>query len=112
MKKPVKQIYKVRNWSEYEQALKTRGNLTFWMSEEVIEDWENQEKTGRRGASNTYTDTAIATMATIKVLFGLGGRQTEGFLQSLFELMHLKMSIPDHTTLSRRLGQAIVDCRF
>ncbi len=109
MKKSVKQTYKVRNWSEYEQALKTRGSLTFSMSEDVIEDWKNQEKTGRRGASKTYTDTAIATMATIKLLFGLAGRQTEGFLHSLFELMDLELPIPDHTTLSRRDSQLKVE---
>ena len=79
------------------------------MSEDVIEDWKNQEKTGRRGASKTYTDTAIATMATIKLLFSLAGRQTEGFLHSLFELMDLELPIPDHTTLSRRDSQLKVE---
>ncbi|MBD2495819.1 hypothetical protein H6G75_15960 [Nostoc sp. FACHB-280] len=35
------------------------------MNEEVIEQWHNQQKTGRKGASNYYSDTAIATMGTI-----------------------------------------------
>ncbi len=53
MKKSVKHTYKIKNWSEYETALKTRGSLTFWIGDEVIENWENQEKTGFRGASNS-----------------------------------------------------------
>ncbi|NES66298.1 MAG: hypothetical protein F6K24_14050, partial [Okeania sp. SIO2D1] len=36
----------------------------------------NQQRTGRRGASNTYSDTAIELMVTIQSLFGLAGRQT------------------------------------
>ncbi|NET16911.1 MAG: hypothetical protein F6K08_30900 [Okeania sp. SIO1H6] len=31
------------------------GSLTFWLSCEVIEQWVSQQKTGRRGASNTYS---------------------------------------------------------
>lgn len=41
-------------------------------------------------------------MATIQAIYGLAGRQTRGFLQSLFELMKLELTVPDHSTLSRR----------
>jgi IS5 family transposase len=41
-------------------------------------------------------------MATIQAIFRLPGRQTQGFLQSLFELMKLDLTAPDHSTLSRR----------
>ncbi|MBS9771746.1 transposase [Trichodesmium erythraeum] len=37
-------------------SLKPRGSLTFWLSQEVIEQWLNQNKTGLRGASNTYSN--------------------------------------------------------
>ncbi len=37
---------------EYEQALKQRGSISFWVSEEVIQQWRNEQKTGRKGASN------------------------------------------------------------
>ncbi|WP_016876790.1 hypothetical protein ACF3DV_26650 [Chlorogloeopsis fritschii PCC 9212] len=43
--------YKVRNWKEYDQALKQRGSISFWVNEEIIEQWRNQQKTGRKGAS-------------------------------------------------------------
>ncbi|NEN87636.1 MAG: hypothetical protein F6K48_01345 [Okeania sp. SIO3H1] len=53
-----KSNYRISNWSEYDASLKQRGSLTFWLTLEVIEQWVNQEKTGRRGASNTYSDVA------------------------------------------------------
>ena len=79
--------YKVRNWKAYDAALKQRGSITFWVSEEVIEQWRNEKKTGLPGASNYYSDVAIATMGTIQSVFHLPGRQTEGFLESLFTVM-------------------------
>lgn len=52
--------YRIRNWSEYDAALKQRGSITFWVSEEAIANWIHPEKTGKRGASPLYTDLAIA----------------------------------------------------
>ncbi len=109
MKKIPKQTYKVKNWREYNKSLKKRGSLTFWIDREVIDEWENKEKTGRRGPSNKYSDLAIETMLTIKVLYGLPGRQAEGFLESLFKMMDIDLSVPDHSTLSRRQGKLKVD---
>ena len=39
---------------------------------------------------------------TLRVVFRLPLRQTEGFLDSLLSLMGLDLEAPDHTTLSRR----------
>jgi hypothetical protein len=39
---------------------------------------------------------------TLRVVFRLPLRQTEGFLDSLLSLMSLDLKAPDHTTLSRR----------
>ena len=65
--------------------------MTFWLNDEVIEQWVSQQRTGRRGASNTYSDVAIELMATLSSLFGLAGRQTEGFVESIFDLMGLDL---------------------
>jgi IS5 family transposase len=48
-------------------------------------------------------------MGTLKLVFGLASRQTEGFLESLFTLMGIDLAVPDHTTLSRRLGKLSVE---
>lgn len=44
-------------------------------------------------------------MATVKAVYRLAGRQCQGFLESIFELMGIDLPVPDHSTLSRRLGQ-------
>ena len=97
-----KTAYRIRNWAEYNQALTQRGSLTVWISPEAIANWTTDVLTGGPGASPTYTDLAIEAMAAVQALYGLAGRQTQGFLQSLFDLMKLDLTAPDHSTLSRR----------
>ena len=97
-----KTAYRIRNWSEYNRALKQRGSLTLWISKEALANWTTNDLTGEPGASPTYTDLAIETMATVQAVYSLAGRQTQGFLESIFELMKIKLSVPDHSTLSRR----------
>lgn len=48
-------------------------------------------------------------MVTLQALFNLAGRQTEGFLESLFALMGIDLPVPDHSTLSRRMGKVEVE---
>lgn len=100
-----KAIYHIRNWREYDTSLRCRGSLTFWINQDLLEHWTTKEKTGQRGASPTYTDAAIETLAAVKFLFRQAGRQAEGLLASIFEMMQVKLDVPDHTTLSRRLAK-------
>lgn len=97
--------YRIRNWSEYNAGLKQRGSLTFWIDESVLQEWIDPYLSGKRGASNSYSDLAILTMATVKSVYRLAGRQCQGFLESIFELMGIELPVPDHSTLSRRLGK-------
>jgi hypothetical protein len=105
----MKQQYRIRNWSEYNASLKQRGSLTFWVSEETLEQWLETEETGQRGASRTYSNTAIEVMATLKALYRWAGRQIEGFVESIFKLMHIRLAVPDHSTLSRRMKTLEID---
>ncbi|BBC24413.1 IS5 family transposase [Pseudanabaena sp. ABRG5-3] len=104
----MKEKYQVRNWAEYNAGLKQRGSLTFWISEEVIESWLNQTLSGKRGASNDYSDIAIATFITVKAVYQQAGRQTQGLLASLFTLMGIDLPVPDHSTVSRRTASLSV----
>ena len=61
---------------------------------------------GTRGGQWKYSDLAIETALTLRLLFHLPLRQAEGFLQSLFRTTGIELSAPDHTTLSRR-GQLL-----
>jgi recombinational DNA repair protein RecT len=53
--------YKPRSWRDYNKSLIQRGNLSVWISDEVIEHWQTLQK-GRRGAPRQYSDLAIKTM--------------------------------------------------
>jgi IS5 family transposase len=95
----------IRNWSEYNAGLKRRGSLTFWLEEAVLDSWYNPTLSGKRGASNDYSDLAIATFVTLKSVYQQAGQQTQGLLESLFELMGVDLSVPDHSTVSRRMSR-------
>jgi IS5 family transposase len=103
-----KTTYRIRNWREYNRALTQRGSLTVWISDAALQHWTTDEKTGQPGASPTYTDLAIETMLTVKALYHLAGRQTTGFVASLFALLKIDKSVPDHSTLSRRRGALLL----
>ena len=94
---------RIRNWPEYNQGLKQRGSLTFWISPEVLANWEVKEKTGKPGSTPTYSNQAIVTMVSLKSVMGLPGRALCGFVESVFQLMGVELDVPDHTTISRRL---------
>ena len=100
-----KTTYRVTNWAPYDRALVGRGDVTLWVSPEAIATWE-PAGVGTRGGQWKYSDVAIKTALTLRLLFHLPFRQTEGFLHSLFGMMGIDFSAPDHTTLSRR-GQCL-----
>ena len=93
--------YRVTNWRQYEQSLRNRGNLTLGLSPKAIKSWKSK-KSGKQGRQQKYADFAIETILTLRLLFHLPLRQTEGFVTSLFDMMKVSLPIPDHTTLSRR----------
>ena len=57
---------------------------------------------GKRGRQPGYSDAAVQTCLTMKVLFGMALRQTTGFVESLLQLIGLDWAVPDFSTLSRR----------
>lgn len=89
------------DWAIYDKALVHRGSITVWFSEDAVQGW-HPEHGGKRGGQHDYSDLAIETALTIRLIFKQPLRQTEGFLQSLISLMELDIKAPDHTTLSRR----------
>jgi hypothetical protein len=99
--KPLPSIYRVRNWAAYDQALKQRGSVTIWFSSEALQAWGYQGP-AQRGAPFVYSDVAIETALTLRLIYHLAIRQTEGFVESVLDLMGLDLSAPDHSTLSRR----------
>ena len=101
-KKGVKKQYKVINWKEYNQALVDRGNFMLWISEDVIAQWRHENKANKVGRPFVYSDRAIETILTLRELFRLTYRNTEGFVKGIVGLMRIEVAIPDFTTLAKR----------
>ena len=99
MSRPAGPTYKTRNWPAYNEGLKRRGSLTIWFDREMT--WE-AAPTGTRGRQPVYSDAAVQTCPTMKVLFGLALRQTTGFVESLLRWIGLDWTVPNFSTLSRR----------
>jgi len=95
MSKPIPPTYKTTNWASYNEALKRRGSLTIWFDPDMT--WE-AAPSGKRGRQRAYSDVAIQTCLTLKVVFGMALRQTTGFVASLLKLAGLDWSVPDYST--------------
>lgn len=105
----MKTRYRIRNWSEYDAALVARGSLNVWVDEDVATEWENTQKSGKRGAPQQYSDLAIETLLTLKSVYRQPLRQTIGFARSLFSLMSVELALPHYSTLSRRASSLKVN---
>ena len=101
--------YRVSNWPEYERALVQRGDITLWLSAGATDAW-TPSPSGRRGAARKFSDLAIETALTLRLVFGLPLRQAEGFLRSVLSVMRVDLEAPDHTTLSRRSQDLAIAC--
>jgi hypothetical protein len=96
-----KQRHRVTNWAEYDAGLRARGSLTVWFTPEAVAAWTAEPRTSR-GGQPSYSALAIATALTLRAVFRLALRQTEGLIGSLLQLLGLDLPVPDHSTLSRR----------
>jgi len=93
-----KMKFKVENWAEYEAGLRQRGSLTLWIEDAALECWQ----TLGPGGQARYSEAAIQTSLMLRAAFKLALRQAEGLMTSVLTLMGLTISVPDHTTVSRR----------
>jgi Transposase DDE domain len=96
-----KQKHRVTNWAEYDAGLRARGSLTVWFTPEAVAAWRAEPRIGR-GGQPSYSALAVATALTLRAVFRLALRQTEGLIGSILQLLGLDLPVPDHSTLSRR----------
>jgi len=89
--------YCVTNWPEYNRALVARGALTLWLSDDVARGWRAQ---GGKGC--VYSELAILCGLSLRAVFGLTLRQTQGFLASLAGRFLPGLPVPHYSTLCRR----------
>ena len=93
--------YRVTNWPAYEAALRRRGDLTLWLDEAAVAGWSAPTRS-TPGGQPIYSDLAIELVLTLRLVFHLALRQAEAFVRSILRLLGLDLSVPDHSTLSRR----------
>jgi hypothetical protein len=105
-----KATYRVSNWAAYNDSLVQRGSITVWISEDVLDEWRPTPSGRRqRGGQREYSDRAIECLLTLRAVFRLPYRQTEGFGQSMMALLGVQVSVPDYTTLCKRSADLAVD---
>lgn len=104
-KKKPKPKYRTRNWNQYNTALINRGSLTIWFDTQSQDLWLNHSLSGRRGRSNKYSDAAILCCLTLREVFHLPLRQSQGLVCSIFHLLSINLSAPHYSILSRRARQ-------
>jgi len=96
-----RQKHRVANSAAYDAALRQRGSLTVWFTDEAIEGWRAAPST-TPGGQPWYSSLVILTALTLKAVLRLALRQTEGLIGSIIGLLGLELRVPDHSTLSRR----------
>ncbi len=87
--------YRVRNWSQYNQALIARGGITFWIDEAALTTWRNTQARLGPGAPRIYSGTAIQCAVVVKSVYCLSLRAAQGFVSSVMSLMRLDLPVPN-----------------
>ena len=96
-----RQKHRVTNSAAYDAALRQRGSLTIWFTDEAIAGWRAELRT-TPGGQPCFSSVAILTALTLRAVFCLALRQTEDLIGSIIGLLGLALAVPDHSTLSRR----------
>ena len=105
---PKKSAYRVTNWKDYNQALVQRGSLTVWVDPQALDAWHHRGPS-RWGAPFTYSDLAIQCLLTLRAVFHLPLRATQGMAGSIFDLMGLTLDVPHYSTPCRRAATARIE---
>ena len=86
--------YHVQNWAASDRALVCRGDITIWVSPAALAAWA-PDGAGTRGAQRKYSDLAIESALTRRLLFHLPHHvRQRAFLTSLFVLRGLDLRSP------------------
>ena len=98
-----KKRYRVGSWQAYERGLRARGDVTVWFAEAALSTW-TPPPPRRPGGQQRYSNLAILTALSLRMLFHLPLRQTEGFVASLLRLMDLSLTTASKVLRRSRLS--------
>ncbi|MFA0087661.1 transposase [Vibrio sp. 10N.261.51.F12] len=99
---------KITNWTEYNKALCKRCSVSFWRDDSAIDAWECKTHHGKRGRDFQYSDTAFETALMIKGSFSLPLRALQGFIDWIFDLFDVLLTLPTLVNARRRFRLNIV----
>jgi hypothetical protein len=97
-----KRQYRIRNWQQYNKALVSRGSLTLWVDELAIRKWRDTSSPARRGRRRLYSDLAVTCALTLREVYHLPLRSTQGLVSSVLRVLAAGLPAPHYSTLSRR----------
>jgi hypothetical protein len=100
---------RTRDWHQYNKALIRRGSLTLWVEGHTVGAWRDYSLPSRRGRRRTYTDAAIICALTLREVYGLPLRSTQGLVSSMLRLLQTDLPVPHYSTLSRRAASLKVE---
>jgi hypothetical protein len=94
---------RVTSWSEYNEALRQRGSLTVWFTEDAIAAWKAVPRTTPGGQPH-HSALAITTVLTLRAVFRLPLRQTEGLIGSILQRLGLDLPVPEPVRASAAIS--------
>jgi hypothetical protein len=100
-----KRRYRIRNWRDYNSALVRRGSLTLWVEQGAVKKWRDTAAPVRRGRRRFYSDLAVTCALTLREVYGLPLRATQGLVTSVLRLLGADLPAPHYSTLSRRAAR-------
>lgn len=104
-----KRRYRIRNWRDYNSALVRRGSLTLWVEQGVVGRWRDTTNPAGRGRRCLYSDLAITCALTLREVYHLPLRPTQGLVSSVLRLLGSDSPAPHYSTLSRRAATLDVE---
>lgn len=99
-------LQRVRNWNNYNRALKKRGAIIFTFCEKYLEELYYRG-TRERGGARKYSERMYEYILTVKLLLRFPWRQATGFAEGMFSriFMSEEVRVPDYAHASREAGK-------
>ena len=91
-----------RAWSQYNQELVQRGNITLYIDKKCLRPSPRSKKTGR---PQEFSDALILMLVTIKIQYNLTYRKLEGFAKSIFSKFFPELKLPTYSLICKRAAK-------
>ena len=93
---------KKRDWSKYNKALVERGNVTFYIDENIL---KRDRKMKTFGRPRIFSHPLIQLLLILKIQYSLSYRMLEGFAKNTLSYLYPKISLPSYSVICRRAAE-------